>query len=112
MINNNNKLFCAFIDFSKAFDYVTRDNLWSKLIKLGLRGKIFNIIRSIYDHVKSRVKYMNHLSNSFECQLGVRQGECLSPFLFSMFVNDLEDVFVQNGVNGVDVDLFKMFLQY
>ena len=34
----------------------------------------------------------------------------MSPFLFSMFVNDLEDVFVQNSVNGVDVDMFKMFL--
>ena len=29
-VNNNNKLFCAFADFSKAFDYVARDNLWYK----------------------------------------------------------------------------------
>ena len=29
-VNNNNKLFCAFADFSKAFDYVARDNLWHK----------------------------------------------------------------------------------
>ena len=110
MLNSKQQLFCAFVDFSKAFDYVTRENLWSKLIKLGIRGKILNIIRSIYENVKSRVKYMNKLSNSFECKLGVRQGECLSPFLFSMFVNDLEDVFVQNGVNGVDVYMFKLFL--
>jgi len=94
MINNNKQLYCAFIDFSKAFDYVVRDNLWLKLIKLGLRGNILNIIKSMYDNVKSRVKHMNSLSNSFECQLGVRQGECLSPFLFSMFINDLESMFV------------------
>ena len=37
MLNQGRKLFCAFIDFTKAFDYVVRDNLWLKLIKLGLR---------------------------------------------------------------------------
>ena len=92
-INSNKHLFCAFIDFSKAFDYVVRENLWLKLIKIGIRGPILNIIKSIYNNIKSRVKYMNSLSDSFECQLGVRQGECLSPFLFSMFVNDIENMF-------------------
>ena len=28
MRNTGKRLFCAFIDFSKAFDYVVRDNLW------------------------------------------------------------------------------------
>ena len=90
-LNNNKKLFCAFIDFSKAFDYVVRDNLWYKLIKLGIRGKILNIITSVYEHVKSRFKFNNEKSKDFVCHTGVRQGECLSTFLFSIFINDLED---------------------
>ena len=32
VLNKGKQLFCAFINFSKAFDYVNRDNLWSKLI--------------------------------------------------------------------------------
>jgi len=40
MLNTGKRLFCAFIDFSKAFGYVVRDNLWTKLIKLGI-GVIF-----------------------------------------------------------------------
>ena len=110
MINNGKQLFCTFIDFSKAFDYISRENLWMKLIKLGKSGKIFNIIKSIYSNVKSRVKYMNQLSDSFECLLGVRQGECLSPFLFSMFINDIEHMFIKNGNNGINMYMFKMFL--
>jgi len=32
MLNEGKRLYCAFIDFTKAFDYVERDTLWVKLI--------------------------------------------------------------------------------
>lgn len=110
MVNQGKKLFCAFIDFTKAFDYVVRDNLWYKLIKLGLRGNILNIIKSMYTVVKSRVRYENKISEEFSCMLGVRQGECLSPFLFSMFLNDLEEEFIIQGIEGIDIGMIKLFL--
>ena len=31
-INNNEYLYCCFVDFTKAFDYVERDILWYKLV--------------------------------------------------------------------------------
>ena len=80
LLYKKKKLFVAFIDFTKAFDYVVRDILWYKLIKLGIRGKILNIIRSMYSIVKSRVKYDNEVSDSFTRMVGVRQGESLSLF--------------------------------
>lgn len=43
-LNNNKHLYCAFIDFTKAFDYVIRDILWYKLLKEGVSGKILDII--------------------------------------------------------------------
>ncbi|MCG7875034.1 MAG: reverse transcriptase domain-containing protein [Candidatus Thiodiazotropha endolucinida] len=110
MLNQGKKLFCAFVDFTKAFDYVVRDNLWFKLIKLGIRGKILNIIKSMYENVKSRVRFQNQLSEEFSCMLGVRQGECLSPFLFSMFLNDLEKEFILHGIEGIDIGLLKIFI--
>lgn len=70
----------------------------------------------MYTSVKTRVKsYCNSssqyiLSESFECVLGVRQGECLSPFLFSMYLNDLEDEFLHKGLQGIDINMFKLFL--
>ena len=79
-INENKYLYCCFVDFTKAFDYIDRDILWYKLIKIGVRGQMLNIIRSIYNSVKSRVKCNNTLSEAFSCNMGVRQGECLSPF--------------------------------
>jgi len=59
MLNEGKRLYCACIDFTKAFDYVVRDNLWMKLIQLGIRGNILNSIKSMYCAVKSRVKLRN-----------------------------------------------------
>ena len=44
-INNNEYLHCCFVDFTKAFDYVERDILWFKLIKIGVRGRMLDIIK-------------------------------------------------------------------
>ena len=109
-LNKNEYLFCAFVDFTKAFDYVVRDILWYKLIKMGVRGKILNVVMSMYKHIKSQVKLDCNISMGFNCELGVRQGECLSPFLFAMYLNDLEDEFYLKGSYGVDVGMLKIFL--
>ena len=109
-INKNKKLYCSFIDFTKAFDYLVRDVICYKLLKYGIRGKMLDIIKSIYNNVKSRVKFENELSDPFTCSLGVRQGESLSPFLFSMYLNDIEEHFVLNGYEGIEIGMLKLFL--
>ena len=109
-VNNNNKLFCDFVDFSKAFDYVIRDYMWYKLIQIGIRGEMFNIIRSMYSCTQSFVKACNNQSEPFVCNLGVRQGECLSPFVFAMYINDLEDEIIHKGVGGLNIDMPKLFI--
>ena len=55
------------MDFSKAFDYVERNSLWSKLIQLGIRGKMMTLLKSMYSSVKSRVRFDNTLSHEFSC---------------------------------------------
>ena len=88
-LNYNKRVMCAFTDNSKASGYVVRDHLWFKLIKLGIRSKILNSIMSMFENVKSQVKFNNAKGEEFVCYTGVRQGECLFPFLFSMSVNNL-----------------------
>jgi len=110
MIKQGKKLYCSFIDFSKAFDYVERITVWAKFIKLGIRGKMWTVLKSIYSHVKSRVRFNNNLGNEFSCFLGVRQGESLSPFLFAMFLNDIIEHLILNGFNGIDMYMTKLFL--
>lgn len=35
------------------------------------------------------------------CNMGVRQGENLSPYLFSLYINNLENYLKQNGIKRV-----------
>ena len=56
MLNENKKLYVAFIDYTKAFEYVVRENVWHKLLNYGVRGKIIDVIRSMYENIKSKVK--------------------------------------------------------
>ena len=55
-------------------------------------------------NIKRKVRFNNTLSEEFSCYVGVRQGECLSPFLFSMYINDLEGELIQNGIDSIDKD--------
>jgi len=87
----NKKLFCSFIDFRKAFDSVNRAALWQKILKCNIDGKCFKIIHDMYAKAKSCVTISNNHSQFFASETGVRQGENLSPILFSMFLNDLND---------------------
>ena len=76
--------------FTKAFDSLVRQNIYYTLIHYGVRGEIVNIIKSLYNNINLRVKHNNELSEAFNCYVGVFQGDCLSVFSFSIYVNDLE----------------------
>ena len=99
--STKNKLFCAFIDFKQAFDNVWRDGLWYKLQKYNINGKCLNLIKNMYNNIKSRIVTPDGNSVFFPCCKGVRQGENLSPILFSLYLNDLENYLMSNGANGI-----------
>ena len=84
------RLFCAFVDYKKAFDTVSRTILWKKLLAQGVHGKIFNVITNLYANAKSCVVTNGNMSKFFDSKIGVKQGENLSPLLFSLFLNDIE----------------------
>ena len=54
----------------------------------------------MYKNAKSHVSVKNILSDSFPCQVGVRQGENLSPLLFAIYLNDFK-TFLSEKYNGL-----------
>ena len=97
------KVFCAFVDYAKAFDSIWRVGLWHKLVQSNISGRVLRVLKNLYSGIKSCVLLNGSRSDFFSCMTGVRQGENLSPFLFSIFVNDMEEFFAQKGVPYVEL---------
>ncbi len=91
--NKKKKLYMCYIDFKKAFDKVWRAGLLLKILHLGIRGSFYNIVKSMYTDNVSAVKLNGQLTDYFDCSLGVRQGDGLSPTLFNLYINDLGNMF-------------------
>ena len=65
------------------------DGLWLKLWEMGVRGKVWRIIKQMYEFSRSVVLLEGEKFEAFSLEQGVAQGCSLSPILFSVFVNDL-----------------------
>lgn len=109
-IRERKKLYCAFVDLKRAFDSIYRDGLWFKLIKSGIDGKLLSIIRSMYSEAKSCVKQFGTLSEFFSSDVGLLQGEVISPILFSLFLNDIEMSLQSNASAGVTLEQLSLYL--
>jgi hypothetical protein len=86
----------------KAFDTVWRAGLWHKMLLNNINGKMYDVIFNMYCNIKSCIVFNKCKSDYFTCDNGIRQGENLSPFLFSLFLNDLETFLEAKNVTGLE----------
>ena len=71
------------------------------MLNTGVNGKILKVIVNMYKDAKSCVIIDNlEFSEYFKTYNGVRQGENLSPVLFALFLNDLQD-YLSRGMSGL-----------
>ena len=80
-----------------------------KLIKTGSMEKYYNLF-GVCITIKCCVKHFNSLSDFFECEMGLLQGEILSPILFSLFLNDVEMCLQEESNVGITTDQLSIYL--
>ena len=83
--------YVCFIDIQKAYDRVWREGLWDKLYDYGMTGKMWRVLRSIYDSVEGSVLVNDTQTRFFDIEMGLRQGCILSPILFAIYINGLAE---------------------
>jgi hypothetical protein len=74
-----------FLDLVKAFDRVPRELLWGVLLKLGVPGKLVDLLKAL--HARVKVKFaVQGVEVELESVIGVKQGDILGPILFVLYM--------------------------
>ena len=67
-----------------------------------LTDKIVNLLKMLRNNSKAKVRINGQLSDSFDIETGVMQGEIPSPFLFDIFFDlIIRKVLEEAGIGGI-----------
>ena len=94
---NPQGMMVAFLDFSKAYDRVDREKLWTCLQDLGIIGTFLKFLKALYKESLCRVRVEDRLTEVFTVNMGLRQGCVLSPTLFSLYINNVVTTLKEKG---------------
>ena len=83
----------VFLDLKKAYDMVWRKAALVKLARMGITGKIWRLMSSIYSKLARSIhpcmSLLNKASSAYELKRGLPQGANESPIIFTLFIDDL-----------------------
>ena len=79
----------VFFDLEKAYDTTWRYGILKDINKLGLRGRLPTFIENFLADRAMHVRVGSSLSDYYDQEQGVHQGDVLSTTLFSIKINDI-----------------------
>ena len=78
-----NEVHHLFINFMEAYVSVMKGVLYKILIEFGIRRKLVRVIKASVTETYSKVRLGKNVSDRFPIGNGLKQGDALSPLLFS-----------------------------
>ena len=102
-VERGGKIFACFFEVRKAFDTVSIDGLMHKLLsELGIQGKLFSAIKSLYSDIQCYVYFNGTTTDLFPVTQGSGQGRVLAAFMYKVYINKLIKEIINNKeINGV-----------
>ena len=96
------QLCLGFVDYQKAFDSIEHTNMFDALRKINIEEGYVSILEDIYTNTVARIHIDNDVSREVKIQRRVRQGDTLSPKIFTATI---EELFKKSHLNGgVNID--------
>ncbi|KAJ8735284.1 hypothetical protein PYW07_006904 [Mythimna separata] len=96
----NKSYYLAYVDYNKAFDSLEHEYIWEALQYQGIQEKYIRILKNIYSNSTAQIR-LEVTGEEFPIERGVRQGDPISPKLFSaaleMIFKNLD--WNKNGLN-------------
>ena len=77
----------AFIDVRAAYDSVIREDLYAKMLKMGIGGRFLTTVQGLYHSMEAELEVGGAMIGTVKMELGLAQGSPLSPVLFSIYIN-------------------------
>ena len=111
-IDNGSKVYCSFLDASKAFDRIAHSGLFVKLINRNVPKIFIDLLITWYDGLYCRVRWNDTHSEWFLITAGVRQGGVLSPDLYGIYVDELTSILRKHGIGCYVRGIFAASLFY
>jgi hypothetical protein len=81
-------------------DMVPRKNLWNRLEEIKVSLKLRVVAIRMYENVIAKFKNTEGWSKEINCNIGVKQGCPVSPTLFGIYIDKLEDCLEKAGCVG------------
>ena len=98
-INNQNCVVLLLLDMSAAFDAVDHKLLLTGLSRrLGIKGKVLNLLESYFHDRKHCVFIDGVKSNTKDLQFGVPQGSVFDPILNALYTYPLAVIIKRHGL--------------
>ena len=101
----------AAVDFQKAFDSVNKKAILNAMKTFNFGPNIIKIVSLLINNSESCVRNGNWFSAYFNCERGVRQGCCASPYLF-LLVAEILSIKLRNSpeIKGISIPIKNIFL--
>jgi hypothetical protein len=86
--NRAQRVFIAFLDIEKAYDCVCRPKMLEVLRARGFGDGMISLLKNMWRMERSVVRLQGRCSESFVPTRGLRQGDCMSPRLFLVLMDE------------------------
>ena len=69
--------------------------------ELGVPKHLREVVHKLYEEVKVKIRTLASISVSFRSDIGVKQGFPVSPTLFGLYIDKLEEWLNSQGGDGI-----------